>query len=274
MIVDAFLYDGENRLAKARVEQLDGVVDAHIAVSANRTHQGVERTDYGELGPFLDPHPPPVFAEIVDLSSFDGTGRGGVGTEHYQERERAHRDAIPALLSDYPDETVLLLSDVDEIPHPHAVQRAAVFVGALATRDDRTFDVSRNVAALEQRMHAFALDWLHPQNWLGTTAARLGWARQHGCQAMRNARGNCPQLVDGGWHLTWLGGPAAWRRKIDSFSHAEISKSDAELLACWRNGVDVNGMEMRGVDLDGTYPAAFRNDTLPEWWLRPRNEKA
>lgn len=282
VIIDACLYDGEWQLLAARIAEIGGVVDAHVAVRANRTHQGIAVEPSPEAGEIALGGGAAAVV-VADLSPYDTRGRGGVGTPDYSVRERAHRDQIVPLLdrlvpARLPDDAVLLLSDVDEIPTAEAVQRAALFVGQLGPADDPNIDRARSVCVLEQRMHAFALDWLHPQTWLGTTACRLGWARRHGCQEMRDSRGHIPQLPDGGWHLSWLGGPAAWRRKLDSFSHAEIAKSDAELLACWRNGVDVNGTRMAPIEIGQggvRYPALLSgDDTLPSWWLRPRNEKA
>ena len=246
MIVDAFLYDGEHELLDVRLAELDPVVDVYVPVVANRTHQGdvAEPVNLGEkVSEYRDPR---VVPYMVDLSMFDGRGRGGAGHPDYQVRERHHRDgAMPgAGAAGAKPGDLVLVSDVDEIPRAIDVRRV-----------DRLLH-DGDVMVFEQRMHAFALDWLHPQCWLGTMATRLvghGW--RYSPQEMRDLRGQqdvCPQYPQGGWHLSYMNGTAACERKRGRFSHAEHLLVDDHSFDGFRQrGIDVNGVEMRRVAPEG-----------------------
>ena len=263
MIVDAFLYDGEQEMLEARLDALAGLDAVHVAVVANRTHQG-------------DPIDPTVLVKgranvvqhVVDMARFDDRGRGGVGTPDYQTRERFHRNAIAAACERVhaSDGDLVLMGDLDEIPDPEVVRYLSGSQGA-------------GYVVLEQRMHAYALDWLHPQTWLGTIVTRLGpfgkWDTSP--QRMRDDRGQIRQIENGGWHLTWMGGVEACERKRARFSHAEHLMVDDYGFADFRErGIDVNGAIMRrcftkGVaDLHG-WPAGMgrRIGANPGYWRLP-----
>ena len=107
-------------------------------------------------------------------------------------REHAQREWIGNGLAviDHDDDTVILQSDVDEIPR--ALQARNVRPGA-------------GMLSFEQRLHCFAVDWLHPEWWYGTVAAsvatlqRLPSGREFSWQRDARLRAECPpHLRDAG----------------------------------------------------------------------------
>lgn len=293
--IDCFLYDGEHEMLMARVRELRGVVDAHVIVTANRTHQGdvndelpaittelletagtivpgeEQRVGPATLRDYDRYEGPEIVVYQIDLSSHDHRGRGGAGTPDYQQRERAHRDgAVKAceVLSTPPeDDDLILVSDVDEIPSRFAVRDLDVLV-----------DERHPLLVMRQRMHCFALDWLYPGPWLGTTVTR--WRDACGelsPQRARDLRGDerVPSIQErAGWHLTWMGGPAAAIRKQTRFSHAELN--DREHSFAWHreHGIDSNGVQCQRVDdlvLLGDWPSGLlaAADARPDYWRAP-----
>ena len=129
----------------------------------------------------------------------------------------------------------------------------------------------------EQRLHCFAVDWLHPDPWGGTVAAtieqfaRLG---QWPFQKLRNTRNwNRTVLPDAGWHLSWLGGKEAALAKLGSFCHPEIAERTLVGLTSdlyLREGFHVDGRRMTPVDVDETWPAFIHERRCPSEWFRPR----
>lgn len=264
---DCFLYDNEQEMLLVRLRALRGVFDAHVAVSANRSHQGAvnvgppmfttemqeaageivpgETTQIGDAS-FTDYdryEGPRLLMYQVDVSGHDHRGRGGAGTADYQQRERSHRDGILAALEvlEPDDDDLVFVSDVDEIPRPSVAESIAT-------------DHRCRLQVLQMRMHCFALDWQFPAPWLGTTVFTWRDRIRTSPQIARDLRGNehCPDrcvVPDAGWHLTWMGGPLRNERKQDRFSHAELNGRDRETFARHRlDGIDSNGVQLLRVD--------------------------
>lgn len=261
-IVDVFLYDGEREMLSARLDALDGLVDEHIAVFANRTHQG----------DVSDVHEP---ADVrlsgwyeADLTCFDQLGRGGAGTPEYAVRERAHRDSMmtAARWCELEPGDVVLCSDLDEIPSAEGIDGA--LMAARVVGDD--------VFVLQQRMHEYALDWLHPQCWLGTMALCIrsdDWPMTP--QEARDARGT-PRVIEvanGGWHLSWMGGEEMCERKRSRFSHAEeLGVDGMGFDFAMQYGFDVNGVALELIEpAQLIWPPGLleRARANPAYWLRP-----
>lgn len=226
MIVDAFLYAGERDMLELRMRTLRDVVDAFVIVQCNRTHQGDRIGSWGDYWaegdlsadwPWLQR---PWLSHLVEVPPLPAGERGGAGSAHYQVIERQHRDGISAALERVigspcltPD-TVVMVSDVDEIPDPTIVEHLAAFCDG---------NTATGWVVLQQRFHSTAIDLLHPhQPWLGTCAARM---KDLAPQAMRDARGDYTKMAHcapGGWHLSWFGTDEERQRKLDTFSHAEL----------------------------------------------------
>lgn len=258
-VFDAFLYDDEAEMMAARVDALRGLLTEMVAVVANRTHQG---------WPVECPNPNVEYDfSCVDLSEYDKIGPSRAGESGYQVRERTHRDHMTAAVEWYdpePDD-VLLMSDVDEIP-------SEAFVA-------HVIECEHPVHVAQQRMHEFALDWLHPQCWLGTIAMRYGadgWPTTP--QEARDDRGPLDarghSYRGGGWHLSWMGGVEACMRKRSRFSHGEaLSVDDRGFDWHVAHGVDVNGAQMTRVEhpeaLDWPAGLLDRARVNPAYWRLP-----
>jgi len=271
VIVDAIIYNGERDLLRCRLQELDGIVDDVLIVQALHTHQGepLERVDHPELDGAI-PLDTQLRISYQTVSLPDpGGDRGGYGSPAMMRREGAHRDAIlPALEQlGLADDDVVWLSDADEIPRRVVVEEL---------NPERT-----GIACTTMRVHPFAVDWLFPSPIAGPCCFTMGFLRKVGsvqfCRVHRADEAAGSRVLDGlgGWHLTWLGGPEAWRRKRDSFSHAELREklTDDELMRCWRDGFDVNGMKLLGcspvsVELPRWVRDRLDEGNVPEWWLR------
>lgn len=244
MILDVFLYNGETDMATLRVATLREHVDAMVAVSCNLTHQ----SDPADL------QAPPDGCEwlVIDAVPIP-EGRGGNGTPYYQWIERQHRDGAAQAAAEWGADTIVLVSDVDEIPDPN-------------TLEDIVCAAGKEPVSVSMRMHGFALDYLYPLGWQGTTASR---ADALAPQAHRSWRHRCPRIGDG-WHLSWFGDLQEKERKLRSFSHAELH--DLDVGDCWRNGVHANGERMTRLSREVIdrmpWPEPLFNgfDIPPDWW--------
>lgn len=230
MIVDTFLYNGEVELLNLRLDTLHNVVDMTLVVEGTRTHGNNEPRSF-------TPERDGLTYIHADLSSYDTAW----------SRENAQREALWQGIKDLPDDTLILLSDVDEIPTPEAV------IAASQIHSPRTF---------AQRGHYLAIDWLHPDPWLGTVAARKGHIST--MNQLRRQRHNYPIYRNSGWHFSWLGGPDAVEEKFTRWCHSELPTD------LWNigNGVHVDGQKMLGTYIDSSYPQWIVDGNAPESWYR------
>lgn len=242
MIIDAFLWNGETEMGTLRVAALGGHVDRMVAVSCTLTHQG-------------DPAPkvaPPAGVDwvTVDAAPIPDGSRGGNGTPYYQWIERQHRNGIAQLIHQCAATDVVLVSDVDEIPMPD-------------TLPDIAAAAAHGPCAVPMRMHGFAVDYLYPAPWVGTTASN---AAALAPQAHRHWRHQLPKAGHG-IHLSWMGSIDEKERKLRSFSHAELHALDVE--DCWKSGTHANGETLRRLTRAETlaleWPVADF-DPPPSWW--------
>lgn len=290
MIVDAFLYGGEHDMLELRLRTLWDVVDYFVVVESDVAHAGqdksISRPDRLErfkpwrtkMQPLIVTDTPRFWLarsgegcptcphrwqehttlgcwhaeadELCDCTVGRPYGRSETGTPYYQKRERHDRDQISRLKSAYDDDTVLMVSDVDEIPRPQIVEKLAP---------------DKRWAELQMRFHGFALDWVHPDPWRGTTVSRLQYAE---AQAMRDARGNdwIDSVPDAGWHLSYMGSAAERERKLHSFSHGELV-GRVDLDRCYRDGYHANNEPMaRYVENDWPEPILTGEFQVPQSW--------
>lgn len=280
MILDVFLVADEWPMMELRLATLKHVTDAQIAVRSTLTHQGQPAN--------LEPIPARLLRMFPSLREYRVTPerdlrthtghvivrppdeRGPVHTVFFQKIEKAHRDACKdaaRMVTSDPD-AVVLVSDVDEIPKPEIVAELGSDLGAAM------FDACP-WWTLAMRMHSTSLRLLHPhQPWLGTCASRL---RDCAPQAQRDARttvdledAECGVVLDAGIHASWLGTDEQRRKKLDTFSHAELRDADP---AEWRaRGVHANGEVLTPceyLDPEMWWPEPLRDGTFvpPSAWL-------
>lgn len=259
-VIDCFPFRDELDLLECRLTELFDAVDYFVLVEADVDHQD---------------HPKP-FHYLENAERFEAWADKIVpvqakGMPTVQDdpdpwaREHAQREFIGLGLEriGVNGDDVLLQSDVDEIPK------------ALHARNVRP----QGLVAFEQRLHCFAVDWLHPEPWRGTVAGRAGFVAGLGDRAfgrMRDSRNTAlcpPYLRDAGWHLSWLGGRDAALAKLGSFCHPEIAeRTEAGLREDFflREGFHVDGTRMRPVDVDESWPRYVFERRCPENWFRVR----
>jgi beta-1,4-mannosyl-glycoprotein beta-1,4-N-acetylglucosaminyltransferase len=129
-----------------------------------------------------------------------------------------------------PDDTILI-SDLDEIPNPNAIEnyRGGVF-------------------KLEQKIHCFFLNYVNISKncWYGTRIMKYNDILRNVTENYEYAYGEefpeflnrgCtptkirmitgfPMLKNGGWHFTYLGGIEGIKTKIMAFSHQEYNNEE------------------------------------------------
>lgn len=257
---DTFMYAGEADMLEMRLNELDGRVYRHVLVEAPLTHRGDPKPLYYQENPRRwakwEHRILPVVAR--NLPS---------GAVAHWAREHAQRNAAwPVIGAQARYDDVVLIADLDEFPS----------ATALAWRGPG------DVVSLRMRTALFAVDREVPLHLLPPTAvmAKAGWLRRHGgnLAGARDSRGSYPVLEDAGWHLSWIGGPEAQRRKLlSSTCHTELLHTpEGELIASgqrWRTTEDGGGLPVTDVEVDESWPAWIRERRCPPEWFRPREQE-
>ncbi len=250
-IYDTFLFGGELDMLETRLYELqDAPVYKHVIVEAATTfqgrHKGLVFPDHRER-----------FASWKDRLRYVIADPGGGDA---WAREAASREETGKGLQDARAGDVIIHGDVDEILTAAAIRRLGGIAGPVK---------------FTQRCAVFAVDWLLPWPWTAPSAMRAGQVPSFTQLRMSG----WADAGDGGWHLSWMGGPDAIDRKVNSFSHTEML---AEITAgnqagkyyerglFWGHGQGET--QLLAVDVDETWPRWVHERKCPQVWFRPRGE--
>ncbi|KAF4684158.1 hypothetical protein FOZ60_008175 [Perkinsus olseni] len=237
-VIDAFLYNGEQRMWQLRRQLLGHLVDHFILVEGECTFQGARKKQlYSEKLPHDDKltrHT--VSCEEASLAERSGrTKRGAAGDRLGREQydTRGEEDLI-----------AVILSDVDEVPDPVKLTNVLRLEQKRLRRGE--------VFAFEADFYYYTVLCKHENSpWmLGPRLASLETVRRVSPDGIRldgvfenqNASGEqssvllrpcecfkIQSVLRGGWHFSYFMSVADIRRKLASFSHAEYSTAASGL---------------------------------------------
>jgi hypothetical protein len=228
-VVELLPVFNELDILQARVTLMDGVVDRHLVVEGNVTHQG---------------DPKPLHLDGADLPTrvkrYEAVMRPGSSDTLNWRRERFQRDALMNFTGDLEPDALVLSCDVDEIVDPAAIDRIAEAC-------------EHGPVSLDMRMLYYGTRE-DPNGWAAAKAFRA----KHMPDSLSDLRlSRCPIVRDCGWHLSYLGDEARRRTKIEAYAHAENRHPDAwTRIAAGRYGP--NGEQLVDADLT-TLPTVLRD---------------
>lgn len=231
-IWDAVWLNDEVDLLVWRIQLLRGEVDHVLVVEGDRTFTGQKKQSSFQAHEFrIRSLGADVRHVVVPLDP---------GAKSAWDRENQQRRGMAKALRDLaePGDTVIVC-DVDEVPRPSTVRR----LGKSLDRPVRL-----------HMMHAnYFANWVHDEPWRNSAwAFCLGQERDH--QMLRVHLGEPHSDWDGyveefvpnaGWHLSFMGGEHAVRRKWEAYSHQEnntpIDLRPGHLERCFTYGVHFTG---------------------------------
>jgi beta-1,4-mannosyl-glycoprotein beta-1,4-N-acetylglucosaminyltransferase len=257
MIIDSFIFGWETDLLECRLTELYDHVDVFLVIEGRYTFQNSEKELVFEkhrdrYAKWADK----IMYYVVD--NFDGL------PDNPWEREYHSRKVTADATAQFPDDAILLMSDVDEIPHPDGIVEAVSLLGQ-----------GHKTVSFFHPFYSMAVDWMHPDKIHGLVATTLGYARSRtSFMDIRGSRMLPPTISDykAGWHFTWLGGEELITRKAASFSHTEdfvqnyIKEMGPRL---YTEGYHVLGEKLIPVEVDSTFPKYITEGNCPAVWFRP-----
>lgn len=236
---DTCMFNGELDVLECRLSELDDIIDVFVVVEADRTHGGNTRKPWHLEGAWKRFAPWHDRLRYIQLT-------GMPDNPNPWTREAAQREGIMKGLHDAESEDIILLSDVDEIPRASTIRKV--------------LPVGHTV--FMQRLYAMTLNWFDMEPWYGTVASR--WCEIATMNRMRENRKWAPnKILDGGWHLSWLGGEAAMVEKFWNGCHSD------DFDAVWdaKTG-NLLGTQLRLTMVDDSYPSWVQDGKAPTSWFK------
>ena len=230
MIVDAFLFYNEFDILEKRLRALDNVVDKFVLVEA-------EETFVGNPKPLLFKENKERYSKWLDkivhvvvpkdnstlLDKPEGLDRESVVKQLGKEDnstlldkfsiEKYQRDFIADGLEGFPDDTTVMISDVDEIPDPNIVRRVKPEV------------------ALHMWMFEYSFEYMFTgEMWVGTVVTTAKNVREKGPNYFRFNRWRFPIVQYAGWHCSSFGDSKHVFNKIQNYAHSGDDKHKGQTL--------------------------------------------
>lgn len=235
MIIDHFMFFNEVELLELRVNMLKDYVDKFIISESSRTHSGkpkefICKKLISELGLPVEK----IEVLEVEIPEEEFLVPNTYDIHHAQQaesshavltwtRERLQRDALYGKVEGYPDDTVFILSDLDEIVNPIAIP----FLANFAKKGDYPIKVPLVLLEGEADKRLCYADGA-PVPW---ERSLLFCKKEHMTKAtFTEIRGQffmpCvwmqqdgKMMQDLGWHFTWMGGSERKKIKASSYLH-------------------------------------------------------
>lgn len=288
-IYDGFLFFNELDLLEIRLNTLNDVVDKFILVESSVTHSGLLKPFYFEenkerFSKFLDKiihvkitdtpdkfdsfnnFIPTNFDEqcIFDIHRFiERANNFNRFTEPHFGRDFYQKECIRRGLKDANDTDIIILSDLDEIPNPEILSRLNEFYDSseLYTFNQTHYCYYFNLKCfshIDNSSHSTEIN----SNWKGSRMGSYEKLKSYSFNLLRAQDNN--DIMDGGWHFSYMGGINMVETKIKASSAIEwnnISVID-NLKSNIENEQDVirRGDRLVKTQIDNTYPEYFINN--------------
>lgn len=239
-VVSITPFYNETHILELRLGILEDVVDHFYTIEATKTFTGLDKP----MTASTVKHPKHTVIEIEFPEGLSEWGR-----ENYQ------RDVILDL-SEYNDDDIVLINDLDEIPNPDTIK-------LLSDNFDPEFSY-----VFAMTIHQY---YLNNQNigegiWLKAKACSVGEYRSKGFNATSlRLSHNSIYISNGGWHWTYIGDAMFVKNKIEAFAHTEFNNDQIKdnLDLNFDNNVDAlgRGYELKLVDINSEpYPKYLREN--------------
>ena len=265
-IYDCFQYFNEDHVLDLRFNILNKKVDYFIISESTKTHQGAEKKLNFNINNFkkFKHKIKYIVADYEEKISFENHTMGESLVEQHQ------RNSLANGLVEADDGDLIILSDSDEIPDLtklNQIKRNSKFI------------------AFSQMMFMYKLNLqnLNESNWIGSKITLK--KNMPSPQKLRDLKfKEYPfwrfdkiglQIIQGGWHFSFLQKPSDIAKKIKSFSHGEFNKNETidekkiEEKIASNKDIFNRDFRLKKIDINEIYPEFIKKnkDSLSQWIL-------
>jgi Glycosyltransferase family 17 len=237
MILDTFMFYNELDILELRLEVLDRYVDRFVLVEAEVNHVG------GPKELFFQKNKDRYAKWLHKITHIIVTAEESPKDENPWSREKYQRECILRGVQDVPDGSIVMVSDVDEIPDLRIVP----------------FEKLPHVLnSVHMWMFEYSLDYLFTgEPWFGTVITTAEVFKRVGPNALRDGRWKFPVIQYAGWHLSSFGNADHVCNKMHTFAHAKDGHHAAQTPQTFKFYIE------QGIHTDGHTPLKKRPEEVP-----------
>jgi len=210
-IVDCFMFYNELDLLNYRINILNDIVDYFIIVESTLTHMGNEKKlYYNENKELFKDFNKKIIHIIVD--DFPYKNPKVINNEQWKN-ENFQRSAISRGFPfiDFSSDDLIIIADLDEIPDPNTLNKIKK---GLIQVDFNTLLLDNYYYNLNSKVHT------NPESTKIITYEKYKELNIT-CNDIRHS--STPNILFGGWHLSYFGDPNFIKNKINEFTHQEYN---------------------------------------------------
>lgn len=217
-VFDCFPFFNELDLLEFRLKFLDPFVDHFVIAESNLTHSGKTKPYYFKENRerFLPWEKKIIYIPVeqnADQLVFEETSHY-TPTAASWKLENEQRNSLLRAADNMQEDDLVIMGDLDEIPAPAAIRKAATPAKPLA---------------FSLLFHYYFLNCQNKGSsrwWKGSIAASAAQFKVIGPQGLRDKRDEYPSLANAGWHFSFLGGTEKIKEKLLAFAHTEFNKPE------------------------------------------------
>jgi len=237
MLVDTFMFYNEYDILELRLEVLDRYVDRFVLVESEVNHVG------GPKELFFQKNRDRYAKWLHKIEHIIVTADESPKDENPWSREKYQRECILRGVKDVPDGSIIMVSDVDEIPDLARVPYEKL---------------PHVLNSVHMWMFEYSLDYLFTgEPWFGTVITTAEVFKRVGPNALRDGRWKFPVIKYAGWHLSSFGNGAHVANKLNTFAHSK----DPHTIT-WDEET-FNELISSGIHTDGRTPLMSRPEEVP-----------
>ena len=262
-IYDCFQYFDEDHILELRLNILDKYVDYFVISESTKTHQGKSKKINFDINKFKKFEHKIKFVVADYKKKIDFKNHTGGESPVEQHQRNCLMEGIKnALPDDY-----IVLSDSDEIPDFTKIE---------------DINLTKKYLAFSQKMFMYKLNLqnLNESNWIGSKITKKKYIKS--MQDLRNLKFKKypfwridkynQEIINGGWHFSFLQSPHQILKKIKSFSHGEFNKEginekNIEEKILRNEDIFERKNKLKKVTIDNSYPDYIINnkEKLSNW---------
>jgi len=238
MIIDSFNYFNEEEILDLRLNYLSDLVDKFLIVEADITHQGkkkgwnLEKLIKDKFSKFSEKII--YYKKEINLAEVDKEiGWGGERNGMLSWKiENFQRNSISDKINQFDENSIILISDLDEIPSREAIN----FIKGC------DFEFIQPLV-LDQKLFQLNCNYLTLQKWLGTIAVYKKVLKNYSPQFLRMNNKRFSIIANSGWSFSSFGGTERVIEKFSAFAHTEYNKDEFKdknhIFKCISSGEDI-----------------------------------
>ena len=264
-IYDCFQYFNEDHMVDLRINILNKDVDYFVISESTKTNQGDDKKLNFKIENFKK-YKNKIIYKVADFKEEKKKINHKGGESHVEQHQRNN---ILSGLNKANDNDLIILSDSDEIPDLKKINQ---------------IKSKTKFTAFSQSMFMYKLNLknMNESGWIGSKVClrknlpqpqKLRDLKFKKYPFWRIDKKNL-QIIEGGWHFSFLQSPEDIAKKIQSYSHGEFNIKENIDINKINQKINENldifnrGYELKKISIDESFPEyIFKNKTILKNWI-------